>query len=205
MVIKSTSYDNDEILRAIMSLYCPEGFDLDPTYGKGFFYKEIKKPTHRFDIRPQTPDTVQARAEALPLGDASVRSAVFDPPFLAGYTKGKATGKIGGRFDGFASVSDLWDWYEDALSELHRVLEPEGILAFKCQDTVSSGKNYLSHVHIINHATTVGFYPRDLFVLLAKNRMIGHNHKNQKHARKFHCYWLVFEKRKSRVDYRINS
>ena len=119
---------------------------------------------------------------------------MFDPPFLVGYTKTKPTGLIGERFHGFAYIKDLLDFYDESLVEFQRVLKKKGILVFKCQDTVSSGKQYLSHVHIINKAEELGFYCKDMFVLLAKSRMIGHNHKNQKHARKFHSYFLVFEK-----------
>lgn len=67
----------------------------------------------------------------------------------------------------------------------------------KCQDTVDSCKQYFSHVEIINHASKVGFYPKDLFILLAKARIIGENHEKQQHARKFHSYFIVFLKTKN--------
>jgi hypothetical protein len=47
----------------------------------------------------------------------------------------------------------------------------------------------------MNEAEKNGFYTKDLFILVAKTRMIGHNHKIQKHARKFHSYFLVFVKK----------
>ena len=82
------------------------------------------------------------------------------------------------------------------------MLKPPGILIFKCQDKVSSGTQYLSHVFIINEATKIGFYATDLFVLLAKSRLIADwQAKNQKSARKFHCYFLVFEKGGKKVRY----
>jgi hypothetical protein len=61
---------------------------------------------------------------------------------------------------------------------------------------VSSGKQYLSHVEIINMAREIGFYAKDLFILEAKNRLIDPRIKKQQHARKFHSYFLVFEKKK---------
>ena len=65
----------------------------------------------------------------------------------------------------------------------------------KCQDKVSSGRQYFSHVFIMNEAVKVGLAPRDLFVLLAKSRLTANwQLKNQKTARKFHCFVLVFEK-----------
>jgi len=60
----------------------------------------------------------------------------------------------------------------------------------------------MSHVFIINEANKIGFYCKDLFILLAKNRLVADwQLKNQKNARKFHCYFLVFVKNKKKVKY----
>lgn len=41
----------------------------------------------------------------------------------------------------------------------------------------------------------LGFYPKDLFILLAKSRLVADWQKNsQKNARKYHSYFWVFEK-----------
>jgi len=47
---------------------------------------------------------------------------------------------------------ELHTFYINALKEFYRILDKNGILIFKCQDKVSSGKQYLSHVFIINEA-----------------------------------------------------
>lgn len=199
-MISTIGYDQTSILADIIKLHIPKGhFDLDPTYSKGNFYKSglIAQPTEQRDLYPQFSDTIEGdAADLVGIDDSSISSIMFDPPFLVGYTKEKPSGKMGERFHGFRYIADLWAWYEDCLNEFARVLKPNGVLVFKCQDTVSSGKQYLSHVHIINEASKRGFYCKDLFVLLAKHRMIGHNHSNQKHARKFHSYFLVFIKQK---------
>ena len=73
---------------------------------------------------------------------------------------------------------------------------------YKCQDKVSSGKQYMSHVFVMDTAVETGFYPKDLFVLLAKNRLVADwQTKNQKHARKFHSYFCVFQKTDRRIEY----
>jgi hypothetical protein len=195
-IIKTTSYDQQEIIRNIITLHCPQGIDVDPTYSKGVFYKNgIDQPRKKFDLYPQTDDTKKANAAALPLQDESETSIMFDPPFIVGHTKDKPTGIIGERFHGFRYIKDLWAWYDECLFEFYSILKKDGVLIFKCQDTVSSGKQWFSHVHIINEAERLGFYTKDMFVLNAKSRIIGHNHKNQKHARKFHSYFLVFIKK----------
>lgn len=197
MVISTIGYDQQEMLCNIVNLHLDGKIEVDPTYSKGVFYKDgrVPQPSFKFDLLPKTEDTEQASAENLPFEDNSVCSVVFDPPFIVGHTKGIPTGIIGERFHGFPYISDLWHWYDLCLEEHYRILKDGGKLVFKCQDTVSSGKQWLSHVHIINKAESLGFYTKDLFVLLAKSRLIGHNHTNQKHARKFHSYFIVFEKR----------
>lgn len=190
-MIKSISYDQSEIISSILQLHCPNGIACDPTYSKGNFYKNLTPPRLKYDLFPQTECTTKASAEALPIGDAEVESLMFDPPFLVGHTKSKPTGIMGERFHGFRYIDDLWHWYSLCIAEHYRVLQNNGVYIFKCQDTVSSGKQHLTHVHVINEMQKAGFYVKDLFVLLAKSRIVGHNHANQKHARKFHSYFCV--------------
>jgi len=196
-VIKSIDFDQYNIIKNILKLHCPAGIHLDPTYSKGVFYRNsgIKPPVHKFDLYPQIEGVLKADAKALPFLTASIKSIMFDPPFLAGNTTKKPKGKMLQRFNGFPYIKDLWSWYDQAFAEFHRILIDKGVLIVKCQDTISGGKQYFSHIHVINELEKLGFYTKDLFVLLAKSRMIGHNHANQKHARKFHSYFIVFEKR----------
>ncbi len=194
-MIKTINDNQTSLIKDILNLHCPNGIDLDPTYSKGIFYKNIPQPKLKSDLFPRHADVVRSDASSLWLENNSISSIMFDPPFIAGHTKDKPTGIIGERFHGFRYVPDLWDWYDRCLVEFHRVLKKDGVLIFKCQDTVSSGKQWFSHVHIINKAEEIGFYSKDLFILTAKSRIVGHNHQIQKHARKFHSYFLVFEKK----------
>ena len=93
-------------------------------------------------------------------------------------------------------MKELWQFYDDSLKEFRRVIRKKGHLIVKCQDIVSGGRNHLSHVFICNKAEEYGFENIDLFVLTAKHRMTTHNTTIQKHARKYHSYFLVFQKKK---------
>lgn len=207
MYVKSISYNQHEIIRNILKLHCSTGIELDPTYGLGGFYKKgVKQPKYKFDISPRREGVVYSPAEDLPLPRKSINTMCFDPPFLA--TKGKSldaptnttSNRTVRRFGWYPTEKELFKFYENALKEFYRVLVPHGVLIFKCQDKVSSGRQYISHNLIINAAEKLGFYTKDLFILLAKNRMIPRWQRlNQKHARKFHSYFLVFEKRSSNV------
>lgn len=201
-IIKSISYSQTEILEWILRLYVPEGrFDVDPTYSKGGFYQsgEIPKPVMAFDIYPQSEEVTQADCRHLPLADVSVRSMVIDLPFLA--TSGKSLRSQSGniinrRFGVCQTETELSSLYADAIAEAWRVLYPGGILVMKCQDKVSSGRQYMMHCTIHDMAVTTGFRVLDLFVLLAHSRLIADWQKNQKHARKYHSYFWVFQKPK---------
>lgn len=208
-LVKSISYDQAEIIKWILELHVKnKRIDCDPTYSKGNFYKNtgIEKPIFKFDINPQTKDTVQADARNLPIQDDSFDCIMFDPPFLA--TTGKSLKEnnknnyINKRFGVFPSEEELHQFYIDSMKEFYRTLKDDGILIFKCQDKISSSKQYLSHVFIINEAIKLGFYPKDLFILLAKNRLVADwQVKNQKNARKYHSYFIVFQKCNKKISY----
>ncbi len=141
----------------------------------------------------------------MPLDNESIECQMFDPPFLATTGKSLKTDEgniINRRFGVYSSEKELHQFYVDSLLESHRILKKNGILIFKCQDKVSSGKQYMSHVFIMNEAVRIGFYPKDLFILLAKNRIVADwQLKNQKNARKFHSYFWVFEKNGKQIEY----
>jgi SAM-dependent methyltransferase len=211
-MIKSISYDQSEIIKWILQLHCPSGvIDLDPCYSVGNFYKKtgIKEPVHKFDIIPQKEGVKQASADNLPFKNEEFDCIMFDPPFLA--TKGKSlkednenNNAINRRFGVFPTEKELFEFYDRSLKEFYRILKQNGTLIFKCQDKVSSAKQYLSHVLIINEAIKIGYYPKDFFVLLAKNRIVADwQLKNQQHARKFHSYFIVFKKEKCKIKYNI--
>jgi DNA modification methylase len=209
MTYYTTVHENEgALLDSILNLHIKaDTFDVDACFSKGNFYKRFKIPIPKlcFDIKPQVPNVIEANCEHLPLQDDSVKSIVFDPPFLATTGKHDATGKsnlIITRFGAYKNEIELHQFYCDALKEFYRLLKVGGKLVIKCQDKVSSGKQYFSHVFLHNEAVNLGFYPKDLFILVAKNRIIADwQRKNQQHARKYHCYYWVFEKKHVNLNY----
>ena len=200
-MIKSLSFKQQEIIQNIISLYIPsKQIDLDPTYSKGIFYKSapFNQPTLRYDLCPQVDGVLQADCRHLPLQSQSINSIIFDPPFLAttgpSLNSNQNNNLINKRFGVYPNEQALHQMYWDSLKEFWRILKPDGILIFKCQDKVSSGKQYVSHVYIMNMAEDIGFYTLDLFVLGVENRLVANWQRNQKHARKFHSYFWVFQK-----------
>lgn len=207
-IIKSISYSQEYIINSILSLHNQgKQIDVDATYSKGNFYKGIiQQPLYKFDIEPQIEGVVKADCRHLPLSKESVECIMYDPPFLA--TTGGSLKKedksniIAKRFGVYNSEKELHQFYIDSMKEFYRILKPNGILIFKCQDKISSGKQYMSHCFIMNEAVKLGFYPQDLFILLTKNRLVANwQARNQKNARKYHSYFWVFKKSNKQIDY----
>ncbi len=203
-MIKTISHSQEEILSWISRLYLNEQpFELDATYSKGVFYQsgELPQPSKRFDLFPQIEGVELADCRYLPLEGSSIYSMILDLPFLA--TQGVSLKTEEGnlmvrRFGVYPNEKALYELYQAAMREAWRLLKPQGILVMKCQDKVSSGKQYMMHCDIYQWAKDLGFIIEDLFVLLAKTRLVAGWQRNQKHARKYHCYFWVFRKPKQK-------
>lgn len=192
-LIKSVSYSQQETLRNIMALHTG-AIDADVTFGAGSFYRGlVHGPRWRFDKSPMRWGIIPADVCHLPLKNACLRSVVFDPPFMARTGPGATLKDRFGELVG--NIKDLWLFYFLAMREIHRVLVPGGWLIFKCMDGVLSGVNNFTHVEIHNRAKALGFHPVDLFILLARHRMMHPKHKVQRHARKYHSYFWVLQKK----------
>jgi hypothetical protein len=206
-MVKSVYTSNFDAITNIMHLYNIERFDLDCTYSKGSFWKDLPGPVYKTDLIPANDTVVEANSENLPFEDGSMRTIMYDPPFVvagASYKNNKeGSSIIAKRFEGYTNYKELTDNYYNTLKELYRVCQKGGYVVMKCQDTVSGGKNHFTHCLIMNMAMEIGFYPRDMFILHNKVRInsFGTKWTKQEHARKYHSYYWVFEKVKPRVKY----
>lgn len=196
-MITTVSNSQSRILDCIRVLHNQgRPFQADLTFGNGGFWKDgIAEPWIKSDLvegsHRLTGQNLICDVRCLPFGDRSLQSVVFDPPFI--HAPGK-TSVMGNRFGGFKSQAALFQMYKESLTEIHRVLAPKGLLVFKNQDIVESGKQVYNHIRVYQVALVLGFDPIDLLVLVNLNRPIGHNHGRQVHARKTHSYFWVFRK-----------
>ena len=200
-MIRSLEYDQHTIMENIMELNGIDSFDADITYANGGFYKKLPQPKMKFDIDPQTEDTVQASSVDLPVEDGSLSSVVFDPPFLT-YVKSGRNGNgnmvMAKRFSGYWAYNELEEHYKDTLKECARVLNKKGIMVFKCQDIIHNHRMHSTHINVSNWMQP-WFRLKDLFILGAKHRMSipdkqGEKKRKQKHARVYHSYFMVLER-----------
>lgn len=207
-VVVSAYIDNNaEVFPHILELHVPKGSCIaDVTYGKGVFWRNV--PEDLYDVRPSDIATgVDCRK--LPYEDASIDCIVLDPPYMEGHFRSKVEHLAGSgshaQFreyysNGTATTEGpkwhaaVLDLYFQAAYEAKRVLRDRGVFIVKCQDEVSANRQNLTHVEIINKYEEIGFYTKDLFVVVRKNSPGVSRLKKQVHARKNHSYFLVFVK-----------
>lgn len=199
-VVKSIYFSQSEILDAIERLHVRDGWDADVTYGNGAFYKGRAEPRLKFDIQPLSDGVVQASSVTVPVESASLCSVMFDPPFLTYVRAGRdhKEGKVQmtARFGGYWTYQELTDHYGGTIKETARILAKSGVLVVKCQDIIHNHRMHCTHAMVIGMAQESGFRLKDLFILAAKHRMPGPQKGQQKHARIYHSYFLVFERLK---------
>lgn len=209
-LIKNIGYNQYEIIQNILKLYNKERpIECDITYSIGNFYKEnkfkdedgnvvtihLEQPKHKFDLYPQTEDTIKLETEGvIPLDDNSVSSIMFDPPFIIhGGSEIKDTSLTVNRFSGYVNREALYRSYYLWIKECYRVLKPDGILILKHQDCISSQCFMTSVEYSWLVAESVGFNTVDSFTLLAKSRIKG-KIKQQLHARRYDSVFKVLKK-----------
>lgn len=210
-VIKSISHDQKEIMYNIMKLHNNgKPFYADMTYSSGKFYEQkkndkyvIPQPTVKLDVVPQFDDVLKLEPFGeLPFEDNSIESIVIDLPFVIAHRDSASTkldnqdGRniIINRFSSYYPVAEMLESYHHWIEEAYRVLKPNGICVFKCQSTVTGGKQLMSCEYSWLCASSVGFYTLDQFYLIARNRLHSGKIKTQQHARKYTSTFYVFKK-----------
>lgn len=195
-IIKSVSYSQHEILRNILKLHVKQGyFDADFTYSIGEFYSKgiVPQPQRKYDQYPQK-DDVQPLQDAESIKDASIKAVIVDLPFLITRKEWTDNCRMNLRFNSFDNPKDAFEANSYMLDLAFRKLRNRGILVMKTMDVLHvSGQIWISQ-YVIREAERLGFNLIDMFILIAKSKMLNSG-LQQKVARKFHSYFLVFKKK----------
>ncbi len=112
-MVKSVYESNFDAIKNIMELYGIEQFDLDCTYSKGNFWKNLPQPKFKSDLYPINDTVLQSSSENLPFENKSMKSVMYDPPFIIiGSGKNHRNNKEGSsimakRFEGYGTYDEL--------------------------------------------------------------------------------------------------
>jgi len=193
---KSVFNNEQELLKAIISLHLNgNDIELDPMFNHGAFYKDgVNKPRYTFDIAPNPLyPTNYGDAKNLFFPNNDIESMILDPPFMFGIHGKTLENTCVKRYTMYDNIETLEFQYKQILIESYRILKPDGILIFKCQDYTDS-KTTMTHCLVYNWAIDLGFYAKDLAILNKENKIFNGNTK-QRHLRKTHTYFWVFQKK----------
>lgn len=194
-IVKSTSTNQDEILANILKLYTSaDTFNCDLTYSIGVFYRNIPQPQLKYDKYPQV-EGVKQLNEAHNIVKGSLNSVIFDLPFITKQGAEVEKSAIANRFNCFHSAGEMLETNDLMLALSHKILKKKGVLTVKTMDTCYAGKQIWVSDYVIQKATDMGFELLDKFILLSNKRHLRFTGE-QRHARKYHSYFLVFVKSK---------
>lgn len=171
---------------------------LDSTINVGRFWVGSDRSVVGIDIDARHKPALAADNTRMPFGDATFDVVVYDPPHVP--NQGKDRTKDFNRRFGLVLKSSASQGYSFShtfppfLSEAWRVLVPEGVLLCKIADYVHGHRFQWAHVEVINAATALGFTACDCIIKVRRGPITDPRWKKAHHARRNHCYWLVFRK-----------
>jgi SAM-dependent methyltransferase len=199
--LPSVWYGSDaELLEKMLDFYPRQRpkLILDATVNGGRFWDGSTRRVIGMDLNPGHRPEVVADNRRMPFRDHCFDVVVYDPPHVP--NQGKDQSKDFNTRFGLVLRSPAQTGYNfnhlypPFVREAYRVLKPEGILLGKIADYVHGHRFQWAHVEVIKAAVEVGFCACDCIVKVRKGPIMSPRWKTAHHARRHHCYWLIFRK-----------
>ena len=171
---------------------------LDATMNIGRFWRGSTRPVIGMDINARFRPNVIGDNLFMPFCSGCFDVVVYDPPHIP--NQGKDRQKDFNTRFGLVLKSSAENGYNFThlfhpfAREAYTVLKPEGILFCKITDYVHNHRLQWAHVELIQAAVSIGFQPCDCIVKVRKGPIVDPKWKVSHHARRHHCYWLIFRK-----------
>jgi hypothetical protein len=176
----------------------PPASILDATVNRGRFWAGSVRPVVGLDVDARHRPDVVADNAALPFAAGAFDVVVYDPPHVPNQGRDRAKdfttrfGLVGKA--GAACGYNFAHTYPPFCREAYRVLRGEGVLFAKIADYVHNHRFQWAHVEFVRAAGAVGFTACDCIIKVRQGPIVDPKWKTAHHARRRHCYWLVFRK-----------
>ena len=199
--IPSVWEGEDSALLERMLQFYPKAYPervLDATSNSKRFWRQSTRPVVGLDIDSRYRPEVLGTSMCLPFKADAFDVVVYDPPHIPNQGKDKQK-DFHTRFGLGPQSSAETDYnfshtYPPFLREAYRVLKQEAVLFCKITDYVHNHRLQWAHIDLVQAATAAGFCACDCIIKVRKGPIIDTRWKVAHHARKHHCYWLIFRK-----------
>jgi SAM-dependent methyltransferase len=199
--LTSTWEGTDAALLELMLDFYPQArprLILDATVNAGRFWARTDREVIGLDINAKLRPDVVADNRRQPFGDRSFDVVVYDPPHIPnqGSDKSKDFNTRFGLVLKSAAENryNFTHLYPPFLREAFRVLRSDGVLFCKIADYIHNHRFQWAHIAVVQAAVEAGFCACDCIVKVRKGPIRDPRWKRAHHARRQHCYWLVFRK-----------
>lgn len=191
---------DSELLERMLSFYPrrPPRLILDATVNEGRFWNGNRGCVIGMDVDARYRPDIVADSMRLPFRDAVFDVVVYDPPHVPNQGNDKQkdfTVRFGLNVRSGAETGyNLSHMYPPFMLEAQRVLKPEGVLLCKITDYVHNHRMQWAHMDLVAAGAAAGLIPCDLLVKVRKGPIMDPKWQVAHHARRRHCYWVVFRK-----------
>jgi SAM-dependent methyltransferase len=201
--LPSVWYESDaELLEKMLRFYPRKRPTriLDATVNQGRFWVGSSQPVVGMDINPRYKPDVVGDNRNMPFKAEEFDVVIYDPPHIP--NQGRDRVKDFGKRFGLGEKSPSKNGYNFShlyppfVAEAYRVLRPEGVLFCKIADYIHNHRHQWAHIELVRAAVAAGFLACDCIVKVRKAPIVDPKWKAAHHARRQHCYWLVFRKSK---------
>ena len=189
-----------DLLELMLDFYphkAPERI-LDATVNARRFWRGSQRAVVGMDINRHFHPDVVGDNLSMPFRDEVFDVVVYDPPHIP--NQGKDRSKDFNKRFGLVLKASAEHGYNFShlflpfVREACRLLKPDGILFCKITDYVHNHRLQWAHVDLIQASTATGFCPCDCIIKIRKGPIVDPKWQVAHHARRHHCYWLVFRK-----------
>lgn len=192
--------NDSDLLNLMLEFYPkePPKKILDATVNGGRFWRGSRWPYIGMDIESQHRPTLVGDNMRAPFRDGVFDVVVYDPPHVPNQGKDRQKDFVKRFGLGMKSAAkhgyNFSHLYKAFAKEAVRILRPEGILLCKITDYIHNHRYQWAHIEMVHSAEEAGLTPCDCIVKIRKGPIVDPKWKIAHHARRQHCYWLVFRK-----------